>query len=107
MKKNQISFKDLLEAACDKSHRWLKKNRSKGLRWMVQELFENKKIKWINRYDAWNHICTIAGHGELSDNENSNICLAARELHDAFSHNTLDSVLMVLEKYKIDDEFID
>lgn len=100
---------------CDDGKAWLKKNRSKGLRWIIRAVY-NRKDKhedWMRNYPANLNVSSPAeGYAEgcPEGKRNSNVVKAAYEIGETWYTRYgrgEKAILAILDKYEIDDVFAD
>lgn len=103
----QVSFKKLLQVACSDSHEWLKINRSKGLRWLINDLYTNKDYPWIRIYAPSIHLSTASRHLSSLYPENSAIGEINREIQLLWTNGLQKAsvLIAILDKFGIEDEF--
>jgi hypothetical protein len=101
----KISFDNLLKSSCLGSQNWLMDNRSKGLRWIVKAIMENK-CKAVANVSIWPITNIVSPAVDLTW-YHPEIEKAVNELHLLWNEreHTAQEVIDILDKYQIDDVF--
>jgi hypothetical protein len=112
MIKNHVSLEKILEVACSISHPWLKRNRSKGLRYIITGIY-TKGIGSSEKPRANFMTPALSYRNYLKPDSNIRMCMEVLK-DDIYGKSTYDDpklqlaqILVRLDEFEISDVILD